>query len=109
MSYSFSTRGATAEEVLANVAAELDKVVLSQPLHSHDKDQALAAAKAFVEILPAADGHDIHVSMHGSIGWSQGSSESEMHVTSAGVGVSASLTPSEKAATPGTDPGQAAG
>jgi hypothetical protein len=89
MSYSFSVRAATRAAVLALVAAELDKVKEAQPMHSHDRDQALAAATAFVEIMPDGKaGYEIGVSMHGSVGWS-GDSAGDYEISGAGVGVSA--------------------
>jgi len=90
MSYNFSVRGANRAEVLERVGLELDKVKDAQPMHAHDRDQALAAAKAFIEILPdSLEGHEIQVYMHGSVGWHQGRAEEPNVITGAGVGVSA--------------------
>ena len=43
MSYSFSARAATKAEVIEKVSTELNKVVVSQPIHSADCAQAKAA------------------------------------------------------------------
>jgi len=100
MSYSFSVRGANRAEVLEKVGLELDKVAQAQPMHVHDRDQALAAAKAFLEILDRLEGHEIQVSMHGSVSWREGRAEQPYLVTGAGVGVSAHLVQVAPQATP---------
>ena len=95
MSYSFSARGATKAEVTKKISAELDKIVVAQPVHSADRAQAQAVAEAFLALIPAnADGKDFYVSVSGSVGC-YGTDPSV--VTSAGVNVSASLTAKEKA------------
>lgn len=94
MSYSFNVRAENRASVLEKIGAELDNVVSGQPMHSNDREQAFAAAKAFVELLPETkEGHVISVSMHGSVGWTQGHDEAPNEITGAGVGVSASLQP----------------
>ena len=101
MSYSFSVRGANRAEVLEKIGLELDKVKDAQPMHVHDRDQALAAAKAFIELLPdSLAGHEIQVSMHGSVGWRQGHAEEPNLITGAGVGVSAHMVQVAPQATP---------
>lgn len=70
MSYSFSARGATKQEVMQKVGIELDKVVVSQPIHSADFAQARAAAESFLDIIPdASESQDYYVSVSGSISW----------------------------------------
>lgn len=98
MSYSFNVRGATQAAVLEAVGAELDKVVEAQPMHKVDRDQALAAAKAFVELLPTnVDDRDFSVSVNGSVGWLQGEGEDpNIVITGVGFGVSASLVPAAR-------------
>lgn len=88
MSYSFSVGGATKAEVLAKVSEELDKVVAAQPMHSNDRQQAYAAAEAFVEIVPEDADKEYVVSIHGSVGWS----DTTKVIMSAGVGISVHLT-----------------
>ena len=86
MSYSFNVTAASKEEAKEKIAAELDKVVLSQPVHAADREQAQAAASAFIDVLAdPADGEEIRVSVHGSVGWRE-----EGKFTHANIGVSAS-------------------
>lgn len=70
MSYSFQRRAATKPIVLAAVAAALDEVVAGQSVHKADRDQAMAAATAFVGVLEDNPDKDVDVSMHGSVSWS---------------------------------------
>lgn len=67
MSYSFSVRAASKEAVLEKVHAELEKIVQQQPVHAVDKAAAFDVASAFVELLPADEGKDVHVSVNGSV------------------------------------------
>lgn len=89
MSYSFSVQAPSKDEAKAAVAVKFDEVVASQPTHAADKDAAVAAAGAFIDMLtdPAED-QVISVSLHGSLGWSVPEPTS---FTNAGVGISASL------------------
>jgi hypothetical protein len=87
MSYSFNVRGTSKADVKAKVEAELDKVVTSQSVHACDRDQAEAAAAAFIDIVADDDSKDIQVSVNGSVGWDR----DPTHVTAASVAVSASL------------------
>lgn len=89
MSYSFNVRAGTKAEVLEKVAAELNQAVADQPIHSADREQAEAAASAFLGILPEVDDKDYFISVNGSVGY-QGEGE-ERVITTASVGVSASL------------------
>ena len=92
MSYSFSVRGATKAEAIEKVAAELNKVVASQPIHAADSVQAQAAAEAFLNVIPSnVDGEGFYVSVSGSVGWSGNLGTPECTITSASVNVSASL------------------
>lgn len=83
MSYSFQVRGATKAEALGKVKAELDKVVLAQPIHTTDKQQAFATAESFVALLADDADYDVCVSVHGSVMVADGK------LTNSGVGVSA--------------------
>ncbi len=91
MSYSFGITGASKADAAAKVAAEFDQVVANQPSHAADKEAAVAAASAFINILrEPRDGEQITVSMHGSLGWE--SASSPVVFLSSNVGVSASIT-----------------
>lgn len=83
MSYSFSVHAATADEAVAKVTEQLDNVVQGQPIHAADRELALATAKAFIALVPAVDGHDFNVTVHGSVTSFGGDT-----LTSASVGVS---------------------
>jgi len=87
MSYSFSVTASTKDEAKEKIAEQFAKVIEGQPSHAADKDNALAAAGAFIDLLTdvPAD-HHIAVSMHGSLGWN---SDAPDKYTGAGVGVSA--------------------
>lgn len=94
MSYSFSIRAATKAAAIAAAAVKLDEVVAQQPVHKVDRDQALAAVEAFVNILPDDEARDVSLSVHGSVGW-MGSTDGEHSICNASVGVSAGLAPKE--------------
>lgn len=91
MSYSFNVRAADKADACAKVAAELDKVVASQPIHQADRDPAQAAAEAFTALLgEPREGQEISVSVSGSASkWADG--QQTETVTGAGVSISASL------------------
>lgn len=87
MSYSFNIRAATKDEAREKVAAELDKVVASQPIHAADSKQAMDAAASFIDVIRDDETQDILVSVSGSVSWT-GDSE----INSANVSVTAYLT-----------------
>src|ERR1700686_5471373 len=98
MSYSFGVRGATKDEVVKNIAVELDNVVAAQPIHLADRAQAQAAAEAFLGVLPEKDAdQDFYVSVSGSVGWKGLLGAADHALTSASVNVSASLVAKVKA------------
>jgi len=87
MSYSFSVMAASKAEAKEKIAEEFDKVVVSQPVHTVDRDSAEAAAQAFVEVLAEpAEGQQISVYANGSVGW-----RAEGEFTSAGGNFTASI------------------
>lgn len=91
MSYSFAVSGVTKSEALAGVVAKFDEVVAAQPTHASDKPAAVAAAKAFIDLLKEPEeGEHITVSMHGSLGWHH-TDVPPVTFLSGGVGVSASV------------------
>ena len=68
MSYSFNVRAADKAAARAAVAAELDKVVEAQPLHSIDRIHAEAAADAFLDLIgDPGEGQEVSVSVNGSV------------------------------------------
>lgn len=96
MSYSFQAKGTTKAEAIAAVAAKLAEVVAQQPVHAADKDQALAAATAFINLLPDDGEKDVSVSVGGSLGWND--LPAEQNITSAQVSTYASLVKREEQA-----------
>jgi hypothetical protein len=70
MSYSFSVTANTKTDVNQQIREQFDAVVVSQPNHAADKEAAVVAAQAFVELMtePHA-GQEINVAMHGSLSW----------------------------------------
>lgn len=94
MSYSFSIKAATKAAALAAAAAKFDvEVVASQPVHKVDRDAALANARAHLDLIAEpADGEEVVLSMHGSVGgdidWTAGQAR---RLTTAGSGCSASV------------------
>ena len=71
MSYSFFVRAATAAAVMAAASEKMAEIVVAQPVHAYDKDQALAHAAALVGQMQPSESQDISVSMNGSI-WKDG-------------------------------------
>ena len=94
MSYSFAVRADTKVGIAEKIASEFDNVVAQQPIHTADRDQAQAAALAFLEVIPDTEGQDFYVSVSGSVGWT-GTSGVDAVVTAAGASISASLRPKE--------------
>lgn len=91
MSYSFSVRAKSKTEASEKVAAELANVVSSQPVHAADRDQAQAAADAFIALLRDDETQDVFVGVSGSVWAVDGG------CNSAGVNVNASLSPKQTA------------
>lgn len=72
MSYSISARGADKASAKAAIAAEFEaKVLALQPAHAADRDQALAVAGVFIDMLADDPEKDIAVSLNGSLGWTE--------------------------------------
>lgn len=87
MSYSFNIRAADKAAAKAAVAAEMAKVVETQPDHAVDQAAALAVAGTQIDLLKDEPDMDVAVSMNGSIGWI--AQPSAQNLTTASVGVSA--------------------
>ena len=90
MSYSFTARGKTKAEALAAVGAELDRVIIGQPIHAVDREPALAAVAAFVNVLPDNADKEVSVSVSGSLSWT-GIHPNSHVINQAQVNVNASL------------------
>lgn len=70
MSFSFSLRARTVAAALAIAAAEMDKVVQSQPTHTADRDTVLATVKGQLgHVEKAAEGQHVLLSVSGSVSW----------------------------------------
>ena len=67
MSYSFSIRPANKAELKSAISAELDKVVLQQPIHEIDRDTHEEAAGAMVDLVrDPYENEDMTASVAGS-------------------------------------------
>jgi hypothetical protein len=94
MSYSFTVSGSTKDEAKQAVVAKFDEVVAGQSVHATDREQAIAAANAFIDMIDnPSDGEKINVSVNGSIGGSNWTDGKPERITSAGVNVSAAVGP----------------
>jgi len=89
MSYSFSVRGATKAQAIANVVEKFAEIVQAQPVHAEDQQQALGCATVFIDLLQEDDTQDVAVSMNGSI-W-----KAETGIRSTAVTVNATLVKKE--------------
>ena len=91
MSYSFAITGISKVDAAAKVAAKFDQVIVNQPTHAADKEGAVAAANAFINLLrEPGDGEQIAVNMYGSLGWEH-SDNPPTAFLSGNVSVSASI------------------
>lgn len=90
MSYSFTVRAATRELARSQVGIKLLEVLEAQPAHQIDAEQALAAAAAFIDLLPEDSEKDVQVMMSGSVSW-HGTWGEDPRVLGAQVSVSAHL------------------
>lgn len=92
MSYSIVARAATKQAAKAAITAKFDADVLAvQAVHKTDRDQALAVAHAFIEILPDDDSKDVAVSLNGSVSGPIDESGATVYVTSVSVYATAYL------------------
>lgn len=95
MSYSFSVRGSTSEDVSAKVSAELDKVVAAQPNHEADRDAAQKLVSDLLDVVPKLDDKDYSLSISGSLGWNGTLGGEDYVVTNASLNVSLGLVAKE--------------
>lgn len=93
MSYSFNFTAASKSEAKDKAKAELDRVVEQQPIHRNDQAQALAAAQAFIDLVPEPEeGQVVYVNVNGSVGWKGVlGGDGAADISSAAVSVSASV------------------
>jgi len=85
MSYSFNINAASKAAAKSSVAAELEKVVQSQPVHAADRAAAQAAADAFIDLLDDGDERPIAVSVSGSVSYAHDGSPDKLTTTSVSV------------------------
>jgi hypothetical protein len=88
MSYSFTIRGATAADALAQVTTELNNVVLSQPIHADDARITLATAEGLLSLLEEDLTRDVKVDVNGSC-WTRSGNKLEQ----TNIGLSIALVP----------------
>ncbi len=82
MSYSISVKASSKAAAAQALAAKFDAEVLpAQPAHAADRDQAIAAATAFIELLTDQVDADVFVQMSGSLGWSAAGEHSSASVS----------------------------
>lgn len=87
MSYSFTVKAANKAEAKEKVDEAFSGIVAGQTVHKVDRDAAVAAAGAFIDMLGEPQENDeIQVMMNGSLSWS-----SENVYTGASVTVQAYL------------------
>lgn len=91
MSFAFQVRKATKDEAKQAVAAEMQKVVDSQPIHAKDAEAVLAVANLYIDLVADDDTRDVHVAVHGSISNSTSDYSTESPVLGAQVNVGVSL------------------
>lgn len=85
MSYSFGVRATSKADAKQQVAAKFDETIAQQPIHAADREQAQAAAHAFIDALHDDEAKDVVASVSGWISSQDGT------VLGANVSVSANL------------------
>lgn len=91
MSYSFSERAATKDELMVRIKERLGEIVKQQPAHAVDRDQAEETARAFIGILrDFGPGEHCFIHMHGSVSH-QDANGREWPTSGVSVSVSASI------------------
>ena len=89
MSFSFTARGATVALALAAVAAEMAKVVETQPVHKHDAEAVQKTAEHYAGLLPETEGHDVVIACHGYVEYH--GTDAAPEFVGANVGINARL------------------
>ena len=90
MSYSFAVQAADKTEAKAKVSIRLAEIVAGQAHHAADRDQAYAAACAFIDLLPDDPTKCVAVSVNGSLSGRYDADRLEV-ILGASVGVTAAL------------------
>lgn len=69
MSYQFTAKGKTKDAAKQAVAAEFDKMMGVQPVHSKDRAAAIANAGAVIDLLADSETLGIQVTLNGYVSW----------------------------------------
>ncbi len=91
MSYSFNVVAATKEEAKERVAAEFQQVVEYPPTHAKDREQALAAANALIDLLEDDSTKNLSASVSGWLSWNFTGPDDDPLITGVTFSVSVSL------------------
>lgn len=95
MSYSFHFSAKDRDEAKARCGEEFNKVLRSQPIHQRDRQQALAAAEAMIDLCAdPTEGQVVNVNMSGSLTYR--GNENAADITGASVQVQANVGPIQK-------------
>lgn len=90
MSYSFTIRAATKEQAKQVFKERFEFETARQPAHNTEKQQALSAVNAFIDLLDEDLNQDVVVNVYGSVigTWSE---DHHSSVRGANIGISAHL------------------
>jgi len=69
MTYQITAKGKTKDEAKQAVAAEFDKMMGAQPVHTKDRAAAIANASAVIDLLADSDKFGIQVTLNGYVSW----------------------------------------
>jgi hypothetical protein len=67
MSYSFRLQAADKDALKRQVVDKFNEIVGQQAAHVHDRNQAISASHAFIDVLPDNPDRDVVVSVCGSL------------------------------------------
>ena len=93
MSYTIRLQAATKPELKAKVRLAMELTAAEQPQHAHDKEAAIGAAHAYIDLLTDDEAQDVYVVMQGSLFPKQSADSHNMFFTHAGVTVGAAHAP----------------
>lgn len=80
MSYSVSVRAVDKDHALMEVRAKLNDVVVSQPVHENDVNQAHDAVASLLNLIGDAPDRDLSVSLAGSVSVGERINGLELHI-----------------------------